>query len=650
MNASDSRIEMLTESNSMNPGDELLVGFKFTLNPGWHTYWENPGDAGEGASIKWNLPNDVVASKILWPGPERIPVEPLMTFGYEDEVVLLTKISTSAASAIPLNLNAQVSWYTCKEICIPQEAEVSIPIKLGSKTPSVSKGLLEHTLEKVPVEFNGTYRVNKLDDSYVLQGEFEKMDQYDSMYFFPKEYGLTNYTENQQYEKNKDTFSLQIMASEVAIEKESFKGVIAVNKNKEVNFIEIDYPLATKEASQEFNILTLIVFAFLGGLILNIMPCVFPILTIKILRFVEQSRDSTYKTLQQGLLFSLGVVISFLTIAALLIALKSGGESIGWGYQLQSPVVVSLLFYLFVILGFIFMSNIVLGSSLARLSSISLNKSDSLESFLTGVLAVIVASPCTAPFMGSAIGFALLQPSFYSILIFLGLGIGFSLPYLILSAKPSLLSFLPKPGQWMETFKQFMAFPMWASALWLLWVLSSQVGDQEVIQVLLGALLITTGLWFIEKNNSEKNWVKWLMRLPFLLLFIFSLWLIPTSYSDLDESKQDQLTYTPQLLEDLREENSLVFLNFTADWCITCKVNEAVALKTTKVSKLLADKNITYMEADWTRKDPIISSALEKYGRTGLPLYLLFPSKGDPLILPEILTEDILLTYLTEVQ
>ena len=641
---------MLAESYSMNPGDELLVGFKFTLNPGWHTYWENPGDAGEGASIKWILPNDVVASKILWPGPERIPVEPLMTFGYEDEVVLLTKISTSAASAIPLNLNAQVSWYTCKEICIPQEAEVSIPIKLGSKTPSVSKGLLEHTLGKVPVEFNGTYRVNKLDDSYVLQGEFEKMDQYDSMYFFPKEYGLTNYTENQQYEKNIDTFSLQIMASEVTIEKESFKGVIAVNKNEDVNFIEIDYPLATKEASQEFNILTLIAFAFLGGLILNIMPCVFPILTIKILRFVEQSRDSTYKTLQQGLLFSLGVVISFLIIAALLIALKSGGESIGWGYQLQSPVVVSLLFYLFVILGFIFMSNIVLGSNLARLSSISLNKSDSLESFLTGVLAVIVASPCTAQFMGSAIGFALLQPSFYSILIFMGLGIGFSLPYLILSAKPSLLSFLPKPGQWMETFKQFMAFPMWASALWLLWVLSSQVGDQEVIQVLLGALLITTGLWLIEKNNSEKNWVKWLMRLPFLLLFIFSLWLIPTSYSDLDESKQDQLTYTPQLLDDLREENSLVFLNFTADWCITCKVNEAVALKTTKVSKLLADKNITYMEADWTRKDPIISSTLEQYGRTGLPLYLLFPSKGDPLILPEILTEDILLSYLNEVQ
>jgi len=650
VNASDSRIEMLTESNSMNPGDELLVGFKFTLNPGWHTYWENPGDAGEGASINWNLPKDVNASKILWPGPERIPVDPLMTFGYEDEVVLLTKIYTSETTTIPVTLNAQVSWYTCKEICIPQEAEVSIPIKLGNKTSSASKGLLDQTLKQIPVQFNGTYRVQKLDDSYVFQGEFENVDQYDSMYFFPKDYGLTNYTEKQFYEINKDSFSLQIKASEIEIENKSFEGVVAVSKNEEITFIEIDYPLATKDTSQEFNILTLIVFAFLGGLILNVMPCVFPILSIKILRFVEQSRDSTYKTLQQGLLFSLGVIISFLTIAALLIALKSGGESIGWGYQLQSPVVVSLLFYLFVVLGFLFMSNIVLGSSLARLSSISLNKSDSLESFLTGVLAVIVASPCTAPFMGSAIGFALLQPSFYSILIFLGLGVGFSLPYLILSAKPSLLSFLPKPGQWMETFKQFMAFPMWASALWLLWVLSNQVNNQEVIQVLLGALLITTGLWLIEKNNSEKDWVRWLMRLPFLLLFIFSLWLIPTSYSDLDEPKQSQLAYTPQLLEDLREENSLVFLNFTADWCITCKVNEAVALKTSKVTKLLADKDITYIEADWTRKDPIISSALEQYGRTGLPLYLLFPSKGDPLILPEILTEDILLTYLTEVQ
>ena len=641
---------MLTESYSMKPGDELLIGFRFTLNPGWHTYWENPGDAGEGASIKWNLPKNVSASKILWPGPEKIPVEPLMTFGYEDEVVLLTKIYTSDNSSIPLNLKAFVTWYTCKEICIPQEAEVSIPIKLGNKTPSASKDILEKTFNKLPSKFKGTYRVQEFDGSYILQGELADNTRYDSMYFFPKDYGLTNYLQDQLYEENQDSFSLQIKASEVKIKNDSFKGVVAADKNEKVTFIKIDYPLEPKNISPEFNILTLIIFAFLGGLILNVMPCVFPILSIKILRFVEKSGDSSYKTLQQGLLFSLGVIISFLAIASLLITLKSGGESIGWGYQLQSPIVVSLLFYLFVILGFVFMSNLVLGSSLARLGMMSFGKSDSLESFLTGVLAVIVASPCTAPFMGSAIGFALLQPSFYSFLIFLGLGVGFSLPYLVLSAKPSLLNFLPKPGQWMENFKQFMAFPMWASALWLLWVLSSQVSSEEVIQVLLGALMITTGLWLIEKNNTEKNWIRWLVRLPFLLLLVFSLWLIPTSYSNLEEPQSDQLAYSPQLLQELREDNALVFLNFTADWCITCKVNEAVALKTSKVQKVLNDKNITYIEADWTRRDPIISSTLEQYGRTGLPLYLLFPSKGDPLILPEILTEDILLSYLNEIQ
>ena len=646
---SDSTIELLTESNSIEPGDELLVGFKFSLSPGWHTYWVNPGDAGEGASIKWNLPKDVKASKILWPGPERIPVEPLMTFGYEDEVVLLTKIYTSKNTDIPLTLNALVSWYTCKEICIPQEAEVSIPIKLGFKSPSSSNRLLKQTLENVPTPFKGTYRVQSLDDSYIIQGQFEDNKQYDSIYFFPRFYGLTDYVESQLYEKNKDSFSLQVQPSELKIEHESFEGVLATKKDGRLSYFEINHTLNSDNSSQEFSVLTLIIFAFLGGLILNVMPCVFPILSIKILRFVEQSENSSYKTFKQGCLFSVGVIVSFLLIAALLISLKSGGESIGWGYQLQSPIVVSLLFYLFIVMGYIFMSNIIIGSSLARLSLISSSKGDSLESFLTGVLAVIVASPCTAPFMGSAIGFALLQPSFYSILIFLGLGIGFSLPYLVLSAKPSLLSFLPKPGQWMETFKQFMAFPMWASALWLLWVLSGQVDSQEVIQVLLGALTITTGLWLLEKNNSKSNLVKWMIRLPFVLLLIFAFWLVPTTYSDSDET-QDQLAYTPQLLEDLRDENNLVFLNFTADWCITCKVNEAVALKTSEVSKVLAEKNITYLEADWTRKDPVISKALEQYGRTGLPLYLLFPSEGDPLILPEILTEDILLSYLNKVQ
>ena len=298
--AGESSIEIITESKTLVAGDGLLIGLKFKLNPGWHTYWKNPGDAGEGASITWTLPDGVNASDILWPGPETIPVDPLMTFGYEDEVVLLTKIYTSDNSSIPLNLKAFVTWYTCKEICIPQEAEVSIPIKLGNKTPSASKDILEKTFNKLPSKFKGTYRVQEFDGSYILQGELADNTRYDSMYFFPKDYGLTNYLQDQLYEENQDSFSLQIKASEVKIKNDSFKGVVAADKNEKVTFIEIDYPLEPKNISPEFNILTLIIFAFLGGLILNVMPCVFPILSIKILRFVEKSGDSSYKTLQQG--------------------------------------------------------------------------------------------------------------------------------------------------------------------------------------------------------------------------------------------------------------------------------------------------------------------------------------------------------------
>ena len=251
-------------------------------------------------------------------------------------------------------------------------------------------------------------------------------------------------------------------------------------------------------------------------------------------------------------------------------------------------------------------------------------------------------------FMGSAIGLALLQPSGNSLLIFLSLGLGFALPYLILSIKPTLLSFLPKPGAWMETFKQFMAFPMWASALWLLWVLSGQVDSDTVLLVLIGGLIISLSLWLIEKNTSETKWIKWIVRLFVFILISVAVWILPTQYSSDDGVNQTDLVFSEELLNQYRSNNELVFLNFTADWCITCKVNERVALKSQRVVELMERRNIRYIEADWTRKDSVIAKKLEEYGRTGVPLYLLYPSKGKPIILPEILTEDILLEYLNE--
>ena len=645
--ASNSKIILVSESTTLQPKDSLYLGIKFELEKDWHTYWENPGDAGEGAVIKWSLPDGVSTSEILWPGPERIPVDPLMTFGYNNEVILLTKISTSDKIDFPIELNAQVSWFTCKDICIPQDGNVSIVINEGELTKSNDYAEIKHYVDKLPKEFLENYKVEKLEEKYFLQSTLEN-NKFDSIYFFPREYGLIDYVENQIYEKNENSFSLEVKASKTGMKLPYFDGVIKAINSEGTFFFDVNFPLNIQ--NEDKNLFLLLVFAFLGGLILNIMPCVFPILSIKVLRFIQYSEDSSVETYKFGLSYSLGVILSFLLIALILIGLKSSGEVIGWGFQLQYPLVISILFYLFIALGFLFMSNLVIGSQLGNLNSLVKVKNESFESFLTGILAVVVASPCTAPFMGSAIGFALLQPSFKSILIFLSLGLGFALPYFILSITPTLLSFLPRPGPWMETFKQFMAFPMWASALWLLWVLSGQVDSDTVILVLIGGLALSLSLWLLEKNTTEIKLVKWILRGTAIVLIGFSIYIIPTSYSTKKEIFTKDEIYSEQRLRELRNSNQIVFLNFTADWCITCKVNERVALKTQKVQKILKSESINYLEADWTRKDEMIASKLEEFGRSGVPLYLLYPSKGKPIILPEILTEDILIKYLLEVR
>ena len=571
-----------------------------------------------------------------------------MTFGYNDEVILLTEISSDENVQFPLNIQAQVGWFTCKEICIPQEGIVELKIANGDFIPSKNNEEINNYLESVPTRFNQEYRVEKLDDKYFLLTDIDNGKHFDDIYFFPNEYGLTSYTEDQIYEKNLNSFTLEIKASKAKLNLDRFEGVIETLNSDGKNYYEISFPLQNKVKSDNQNIVLLILFAFIGGLILNIMPCVFPILSIKILRFVEYSENSSSQTYKFGLFYSLGVILSFLLIAFTLLAFKSSGEVIGWGFQLQYPLVIAILFYLFVALGFMFMSNLVFGSQLGQLSVAAQVKNESLESFLTGILAVVVASPCTAPFMGSAIGFALLQPSLNSIFIFLSLGIGFALPYLILSIKPALLSFLPKPGAWMETFKQFMAFPMWASALWLLWVLSGQVDPDTVILVLIGGLSISLALWLLERNTSEILFFKWLVRLAVLVIFAVSIWILPTSYSTQTSQNQQDIIYSEELLTEYRDANELIFLNFTADWCITCKVNESVALNSEEVKALIRQKNIRYLEADWTRKNEAIAKKLEEFGRSGVPLYLLYPSTGKPIILPEILTEDILLNYLNE--
>ena len=651
-NTGQSSVTLLTESNQVGGEETLLVGLEFNLSPGWHTYWENPGDSGEGASIKWNLPSGFKASTILWPGPKRIPVEPLMTYGYEDKALLLTEIKSPKEFSNPVKISAKINWLTCKDICIPQEGQVDMTLIKGPKVANQFTSKLKEVALTVPKNFPSPYRVSVINEKIFLQFEKEGSRNISEAYFFPKEYGLVNYTADQKLERNDNSFSLELSSAEVQLKTNTLKGVLKLKVDGIKEFYTLDLPLEknTNNPLVTISLLTAIIFAFLGGIILNAMPCVFPILSIKILSFIEQSQGSKEKLFHHGLVFSAGVLTTFLAVSALLIFLRASGEAIGWGYQLQSPWVVSLLIYLFVVIGIVFMGNIVLGSSFGNLGTLVQNQKDLTSSFFTGVLAVVVASPCTAPFMGPALGLALLQPGLKSILIFLALGIGFSLPYLILSIYPQLLSKLPKPGEWMQTLKQIMAFPMWASALWLAWVLSSQVDMQSVFAVLLGALLIALGLWLLEKTQNSASILRRVTLIFSLGLMIFSIWLLPiTSDNNSPNLKNEENVFSVQKLNSLRSEQKMVFLNFTADWCITCKVNEAIALNQDKVKKVLDEKNIIYLKADWTRKDPEIASMLASYGRTGVPLYLLFPSQGDPIILPELLTEDLLLDFLKEI-
>ena len=652
--ASDSSVEVTSESEAMMKGDELLLGLNFKLTPGWHTYWKNPGDAGEGASVTWQLPKGFQASEILWPGPEAIPVEPLMTFGYEDEITLLTKIKALDAAVFPAIVKAKVSWYTCKDICVPQEANLELTIQNGEKINTFFANELSNVFLNLPKELSSKHRVEDLDDNYFLQMELDGNTPVSSAYFFPEEYGLSSYSKEQILEINKNSLSLQISQSEVDLKLQNFAGVLLLNNQDSRTFFNVNLNLNNNQKQESLSISELvltIIFAFIGGLILNAMPCVFPILSIKILNFVEQSEGSKEKMIQHGLSFSAGVLVTFLSIAGLLLLLKSGGESIGWGYQLQSPLMVTILIYLFVAIGITFMSNLVLGGQLAQLGNINQGYGDITSSFLTGVLAVIVASPCTAPFMGSAVGIALLQPGFITIAIFVSLGLGFAAPYLLLSFYPSLLKVLPKPGAWMETLKQFMAFPMWGSALWLTWVLSGQVQTDSVLMVLLGALFIALGLWILEKNQSSDGFAKWMSLSSVTILLGAALWLAPTDYENIEQDTLSDLnSYSPELLDSLLAENKPVFLNFTADWCITCKVNEAIVLNQVSIKNALESKGIVYLKADWTRKDETIANKLAEYGRTGVPLYLLYSSEGIPVILPELLTEDMLLSYIETIK
>ena len=635
INTGHADVSLVKYTSNNSQADELFIGIKMDMQKNWHTYWKNPGDSGGPIKVSWNLPDGVAVSDIYWPTPKLIPYSPLMTYGYKDFVIFPFKVTYESFNELK-NIKADIDFLICDDICVPEKAQIDTSFE---KIPYSQE--LKKWINKVP---NVTFPILANQNEDNLQLRFSFNDDIENIYFFIDQQDIVLHSKVQNLSKEKDNWLLSISTENNPKHNEKLKGVIVINDESYLIDSDLSIDSYSKEA---ITIIKALIFAFIGGLILNLMPCVFPIISLKVLSFISLGGDSTFKIRAHSIMFSFGVLASFLFIATLLIMLKSSGSSVGWGFQLQSPLIVGLLSLIMFLIGLILLMDINLGSSFTRLGSIGSNSTNYSSSFATGVLAVVVASPCTAPFMGAAIGYALIQPSSVTLPIFLSLGLGFAFPYLLISFRPSLISSLPQPGKWMETLKEFFAFPMFATALWLLWVFSLQTSADALINLLISILLISFVIWFYTKVSQ--NYLKILLPITLLLILIFQINQF-LSISTIDVNDDE-----PNLTWDIDTENELILsnqaylINFTAAWCITCQANDKVALSRKSVKEYLKNNNIEYIIADWTNRDENILKVLNKYGRSGVPLYVFWkPGMQDPIVLPSILTESLVLDTLNK--
>lgn len=620
------RISLIKDHSDFVPGTSINIGLKVSMDKGWHTYWRNPGDSGGPIVIDWDLPKGFSVSDIKWPLPEKIEYPPLMTYGYEDFVIYPMVLSIpDDYSDDYFEMAADI--LICADVCIPESGKIS-----SNLLDIESDSLIYEWLESIPsksLPITTSLNDNNLEIRFTFDKEIKEI------YFFPDENNSIDYSSKQNFYKKDDDYFLSIK-----LFNDEFQNVSGV---LDIDGTGYNVSNGTFEDFNEegLSLITALIFALIGGLILNLMPCVFPVISLKVLSFVSMGGSSPRKIRNHALVFTVGVIASFMMIALTIVLLKQAGNFVGWGFQLQSPLIVGLLSLVMVFISLVLITDNSFGESLTKLGNIGGSENGYYSSFLTGVLAVVVASPCTAPFMGAALGYALIQPSGETVPIFLSLSLGFSLPYLLLAANPKLIDFLPKPGDWMVTLKEFFAFPMLATALWLLWVFSLQVNQILVIFLLIGWLLLALNFWIFQKDYKTIN------KVIFLGISIFSMIYFLPETEDI-ESEQNLIIgsateWYEGIEDDLRNKNQPYFINFTAAWCITCQSNEITAFSKDGFKSLLEEKNIEYIKADWTNRNDAITRSLKKYGRSGVPFYVYWePGFENPKILPAILTDQII--------
>lgn len=672
--------EFISEFQEIQPGQEFWVAVKLKMADGWHTYWKNPGEAGFAPEVSWSLPDGFIAGDLHWPAPMKFEAGGLIGFGYEKEVLLLTRIQAPLhlEEKQSVSIQADVSWLACHEACIPgqETLHLQLPVVLHSPEASSSHAkTITEALALLPQQSTQKVWVEKKGKHLVLHPPQEEGLHWDQAYFIPNDPEFTDLARSQTSHQEK---GLRIETPEELqiAQLGSIKGLLVLQRSGDdssFQALEVEFDtnahLSNLSSSEEelSHLGFALLFAFLGGLILNLMPCVLPVISLKIMSFLSMAGESRKKIFEHGVAFTLGVLVSFWILTAALLALRSYGELVGWGFQLQNPGFVAVLATILFLLGLNLFGVFEFGMNLASGAGGLEQKAkrfsgDILGSFFSGVLATAVATPCTGPFLGTALGYALSHSNTVAMSVFTSMALGLSFPYLFLSIFPQFVRYIPKPGPWMVIFRELMGFLMMATVLWLCWVFATLTSTNGLLQ-LLGALLSISvaawmyGRWILPGKRMGQQIMTYGIIFCVGILGCYAAFQAAHSVDQRLASMEEQRThdgwepFSLERLKELQASHTPVFVDFTAKWCMICQFNQT-AFHSKNVDQRFKELGIVRMEADWTRRSPEITQTLESLGRSGVPVYALYGvNPGEPpSLLPQTLTPDIVLQYLDELE